>query len=202
MSQKKNKNDCYSQGERGFMQWGQDIRAQTLQPLLQLLSHLGIKANHISIVSLVIGLLAAVLFIYSKPIGLLLLFLHVLLDGLDGPLARHTKTDSNQGSFTDSVIDQVVIVAMMVSLVFVKIADPVAAIIYLISYTVVVSFAFVRNALHIPYSWLFRPRFLIYVWIPVELWLLPGTLDILIWICNLLLVIKSITGFIKIRRKI
>ena len=74
--------------------------------------------------------------------------------------------------------------------------------VYIFLYTVVVVFAMVRNALAVPYSWLFRPRFLVYAWLLVETWMWSGSMEYVIWVCNLLLAGKMITGFIRIRRRI
>jgi len=73
---------------------------------------------------------------------------------------------------------------------------------YLFFYTLVVIFAMVRNALAIPYSWLVRPRFLVYAWFPVEVYLWPGSLDSLLWIVSLLLALKTLSGFLRIRSRI
>lgn len=59
----------------------------------------------------------------------------------------------------------------------------------------------VRNALAIPYSWIIRPRFLVYAWIPIEVYYAQGSLDVLLWSVTILLVLKMLTGFIQIRRK-
>ena len=60
----------------------------------------------------------------------------------------------------------------------------------------------VRNALEVPYSWLIRPRFVVYVWIPVEIYWWPGSLDILLWVCSLLLGAKMLSGFLRIRKRL
>jgi hypothetical protein len=53
--------------------------------------------------------------------------------------------------------------------------------VYVSVYTVVVLFAMARNTLQIPYSWLVRPRFVVYGWIGVESISLPGTLNYVLW---------------------
>jgi hypothetical protein len=63
-------------------------------------------------------------------------------------------------------------------------------------------FAMVRNALSIPYSWLVRPRFFVYVWFFVETYYLPGTIDYVLWFFNALLGAKVLTGYWKIRARI
>jgi len=59
----------------------------------------------------------------------------------------------------------------------------------------------VRNALLIPYTWLVRPRFLVYAWFVVEVYFWPGSLNALLWLASVLLAVKMLTGFIQIRRK-
>jgi hypothetical protein len=74
--------------------------------------------------------------------------------------------------------------------------------IYVCGYTVVVLFAMVRNALSIPYSWLVRPRLIVYLWIVVETYWVPGSIDYVLWLFNALLALKVLTGFVKIRQRI
>ena len=69
-------------------------------------------------------------------------------------------------------------------------------------YSVVVVFAMVRNSMGIPYSWLFRPRFLVYVWYAIEVYMFPDTLNYGLWLMAGLLAAKTLSGFIKIRRQI
>jgi hypothetical protein len=66
----------------------------------------------------------------------------------------------------------------------------------------VVLFAMARNALSVPYSWLVRPRFVVFLWIPIEVLWWPGSMDYLLWVASALLAGKAITGFVRIRRKI
>jgi hypothetical protein len=71
---------------------------------------------------------------------------------------------------------------------------------FLFAYTLVVTFAMVRNALEVPYHWLVRPRFAIYLAIPVQIWGDWQVLAPLTIVCTALLAIKAWTGFVAIRR--
>jgi phosphatidylglycerophosphate synthase len=126
---------------------------------------------------------------------------YVLLDGLDGPLARHKRVESARGSFTDTAADQIVVVATTITLMFSSTLSVPAGGVYIFLYTVVVALAMVRNALNIPYSWLFRPRFLVYAWLLIET-SRPGSLEYVIWACNLLLASKMISGCVRIRARL
>ena len=197
------KRDCYSAGERKLMQWSQQLREYCLRPLLVSLAACRIQPDHITLMSVLVGLAFCPLYFYSKGAALAVLVLHVLLDGLDGPLARFTNVASPRGSFTDSLADQTVVVATTITVMTAPehAISVVAGSGYIFVYTLVVVFAMVRNAMQIPYSWVVRPRFVVYIWLIVELYWLPTTLNAVIWICNCVLTWKVLTGFWKIRNR-
>ena len=126
----------------------------------------------------------------------------MLLDGLDGPLARHQGTASRRGSFTDTLADQIVVTASTLALM--ATTPPLLSIwaggSYIFLYAMVVAFAMVRTALGVPYSWLIRPRFWVYAWLAVDLYLLPGWLEPIIVAFSAILAIKLASGFVAIRR--
>ncbi len=193
---------CYSDGEGAFMQRSQELRGRWLQPWLALLARLGVTPNHLTLLSLLTGLGFCPVFLWgSKLAAFGLLVAHVALDGLDGPLARFMGRASNRGSFSDTSADQVVVAFSTITLIHGGHAGVWPGALYLFFYTMVVIFAMVRNALAIPYSWLVRPRFLVYAWFPVEVYLWPGSLDYLLWSASGLLALKMLTGFIQIRRR-
>ena len=202
------KADCYAAGERGAMVWWQDLRAWWLGPLLRMLSAAGVTPDLVTLASLAAGLAFCPLWLWpgspawSKPAALAALLLHVLLDGLDGPLARHLGTASRRGSFTDSLADQIVVTASMLTLL--AAAQPglsgwIAGL-YLFLYATVVGFAMIRNAIGKPYSWLVRPRIWVYGWIAVDQFLLPGWIDFVLGGFAVVLGIKMVSGFVAIRR--
>jgi phosphatidylglycerophosphate synthase len=193
--------DCYSAGERAGMVWTQRIRERLLQRLLKWLCAAGITPDQVTLLALIAGLAFCPLYFWWQPLSLAGLALHVALDGLDGPLARYQRVASPRGSFTDTVSDQIVVVASTITLMFADTLSAPAGGSYIFLYTVVVTFAMVRNALCVPYSWLFRTRFLVYAWLLIEpAW--PGSLEYLIWGCNLLLAGKMISGCVRIRGRL
>jgi phosphatidylglycerophosphate synthase len=202
MGSTKRKITCYSEGEQKMMDLSQRIRALIFGPLLRLLASLGVTPNNLTLLSLFSGLAFCFLFQYSKITALILLVFHVFLDGLDGPLARETGRASNQGSFTDTTSDQVVVALSTLTLIYYGYIHIIPGGLYIFFYTVVVIFAMIRNSLSIPYSWVVRPRFYVYAWIPVELYFLPGTMNYLIWFFSILLALKMLSGFLRIQKNI
>ena len=196
---------CGTANERGAMVWTQRLREKWFGPLLAMLARVGVRPDHLTLLSLLCGLAFCPLYVlFSKPAAFALLGIHILLDGLDGPLARLMGVASRSGSFTDSTSDQIVIAATTLTLMTAD-PHPIAILpggVYIFVYTMVVAFAMVRNAMNVPYSWLVRPRFFVYGWMVVDSYLLPGTLNVVIWIFNAMLAWKMATGFRAIRRKL
>ncbi len=177
----------------------QEIRAVALGPLLEGLTRTGITPGMITFASLICGIAVYPSFFITLPLAFALLLAHVLLDGLDGPLARHQGAASRAGSFTDTMADQIVVTLVSVAAIKAGWAGIEAGVAYLITYAAVVTFAMVRNAMAIPYSWVVRPRFLVYLWLPLEAYLWPDTLEMVLWLCSGLLGMKVVSGFFKIR---
>ncbi|WP_417390944.1 CDP-alcohol phosphatidyltransferase family protein [Gimesia sp.] len=202
----KSKVSVYASGEELMMDFSQSRRHQIFLPLLKWFVRQGITPNHLTGLSLLCGtgfcFLIGLDQNWTVPAALVLLLLHILLDGIDGPLARFQGTSGNRGSFTDTTADQLVVTFTTIALIHSGLATVIAGSLYLFFYTLVVVFAMVRSSLAIPYSWLVRPRLIVYAWIPIEIYFLPGTLSFLLWICVGVLVWKSITGFIQIRNKL
>lgn len=204
------KADCYSAGERGAMIWFQRLRARALAPLLTWLDRCRVSANHLTLLSVVGGLLFVPLYLAEWNVAaFVVLALHVLLDGLDGPLARHRGDDSRSGSFTDSLADQIVLAATTAAAMSRPdhLIGVLAGLTYVFCYTLVVGFAMVRNALGIPYSWLVRPRFLVYAWLALECFAwrggpLQGSINVFLWLLNVMLAWKVFTGFVRIQRRL
>ncbi|MEM7146271.1 MAG: CDP-alcohol phosphatidyltransferase family protein [Verrucomicrobiota bacterium] len=195
--------DCYSGGEGEFMDWAQAVRGRLFAPLLRLLAELGVRANQVTYLSLLVGFAFCPLYLTGYRVAAFFcLLVHVVLDGLDGPLARFRGQASNRGSFTDTMVDQLVVTVTTLTMVHAGYASIWSGGLYVFFYAVVVGFAFVRNALCAPYSWLFRPRFVVYLWFLIETTLWSGTLEWVLWIATGILAMKSVTGFLSIRRRI
>lgn len=194
--------DCYSAGERDWMLATQQHRAWLFGPVLRLLTRCKVNANVLTGLSFAAGIGFAAVWFVNRPAALCLLGLHVLLDGLDGPLARFQGTASRRGSFTDTMSDQAVVTAVALTLMIDRIAGVLPGGVYIFCYALVSLFAMIRNALAIPYAWLIRPRFVVYAWIPVAVWFWPGSMNAVFWICNALLLVKALTGFGRIRARI
>ena len=126
----------------------------------------------------------------------------MILDGLDGPLARITKVASRRGSFTDTTSDQIVVAVTTITIMCPPspLIELVPGTTYIFVYTVVVVFAMVRNAMNIPYGWLMRPRFIVYICIFLEINFFAGITNYVVCFFTLFLGIHMVSGFFQIRK--
>lgn len=75
-------------------------------PVVRFLSRMGLTANMLTVVSLLIFVIAGACFAFGKIVtGAWLLILGGLFDSLDGPLARLFGDKSSFGGFLDSICD-------------------------------------------------------------------------------------------------
>lgn len=80
--------------------------------LAKLLLSLNLKALHVTILALFIGLIGALCFYFDLSlISLILLWFSGLLDVLDGEMARQSKTQSKKGALLDLLFDRIVEIA-------------------------------------------------------------------------------------------
>src|ERR1044071_346713 len=90
-----------------------------LRPFLHFLAWLGITANHLTVVSLFVVIIAGVLFAFGKTtLGAWVLLFGGFLDGIDGALARITNDKSLFGGFLDSICDHCGDFAIYLGLLF------------------------------------------------------------------------------------
>ena len=83
--------------------------ARYIDPIAEMFVNLGITPNQISVLSLVAGLLCAVLYFQQHfVIGSLMLFISALLDLVDGSVARKMNRQTDFGAVFDWITDKYV----------------------------------------------------------------------------------------------
>jgi CDP-diacylglycerol--glycerol-3-phosphate 3-phosphatidyltransferase len=88
------------------------------KPAARLFYKLNFESNQVTVLSLVLGIISALLLSQSMfLIGLIILFLSEVLDCADGDLARLKKKVSKKGEFLDSFLDRIVEVFLFYGLI-------------------------------------------------------------------------------------
>lgn len=154
--------DCWSPSERKMKGFFENIKSILFKPLVFVLIKLQISANFVSYLSAIVGLIAVLYMWYDIKLATIFLILSLILDGLDGSLARATKTNNLNGSLTDCFTDLIVISASSIGLIATGLVNPIIGGIYLVSYPLLITFSVLRNILNCPKKYVFRPRFIVY----------------------------------------
>jgi phosphatidylglycerophosphate synthase len=89
-------------------QWVRTWYGKAVDPTLKWIARLGITANMLTVVSLLVIVLAAILLARGNAmLGACILMVGGFLDGIDGALARVSGEKSSFGAFLDSICDHV-----------------------------------------------------------------------------------------------
>lgn len=78
--------------------------------------NMGFSANQVTMVSLVIGIIGALLCNFNLLFGLILVYLYAIIDASDGEVARYNKTSSPKGLFLDYMAYIIVFTLLLLSL--------------------------------------------------------------------------------------
>jgi len=153
----------------------QGRRDRALAPVVTALLAMGVRANHITLLGLACAMAGAVLLLDHPGAASVAVVVHLLLDGLDGPVARAQQTPSSP--LLDHVGDAAVagVIACGASLRFgIPLWIPLVVLI-----TYALSALLVAQSKSSVY-WVLRPRIVIYFAIGVDLiWDLGVTLIVL-----------------------
>lgn len=154
--------------ERVLVPW-QRIRQRLLGPVAMLLSRLGIGPDILSYTSVVLGIGFCVLAPFHFTVAFWLLVVSAVCDGLDGVEARLKGETTLRGAFTDMVCDQAVVAFSVAGMAWRGAIHPVLAILYVYSYTALVTFLMLHRLLQVSSRWIVRPsRMMLYTAIALD----------------------------------
>jgi len=192
----------FSKKEQGFVQKFSQMRDKFFMPVISILAKLNISADLLSYASVFV-LIGFVLFVKSLPLlAAFFVLLNVILDAMDGVLARHTKTASNAGAFTDILCDHVSMFIVIAALLYHKLITPINSLIYVFLYVVMIVFTVIRNKLGIGPKFVFRSKY--YVFLLFGLWAFTqiNLLDPFILVFNLVMLFMVLRSYKVLKRKL
>jgi len=193
----KEKPTCYSAGEKKFMDFFGNFKFKLFLPLLKLLKKLNITANNITFLGMVFGILAGIaLFFHYFLAGIILLLIHVFLDGVDGALASYSKSASLQGGIFDNLADLISLFFFTIGLLGVSLINPVLSVWFIFVYVLIVAFSLLRNNFKKPYKIMLRPRYWFYIVFIIYFIFNFNIMNFALFVFNIVMSITFITGMI------
>ena len=131
-------------------------------PLSRILVKFGVTPNQISI----FGLLVLIGFIYyidtNLKLSMMFLIIHLLLDGLDGAVARLIKNDCTAGEIMDTFVDYTGMFIIIWTLGLYSYLDPNLGLLYVFLYLMMVGLMIVRYLLKIKPKFVVRSKYILY----------------------------------------
>lgn len=195
----------FAEQEQAGQERFQKIRDGLFGPIVRLCIACHISADLISLLS-ILQLAPAGYFLLTATeprhaaIASAFIWLHVILDALDGPIARSTGKAGPAGAFTDMCVDHTGMMITSCLLAAADLADGTLTTVYVSFYTLAVVFTIWLNVVGQPFRLVIRTKYLLYAL--VTFCGLSGTNvfnEALFGFCAIHIAF-SIGGFLKLRR--
>jgi len=138
--------------------WRQNLQASIFRPLLRLFDKLGATPNFLSNLKIILALLFLYFLKTNLPLASIFLIISLILDILDGPLARYQKIESDRGKFIDIFTDQIVYGLTLVGVSILSLSNSLNIVYQLFIVGPTYLLAIVKKEEGRPTSWLIKPR--------------------------------------------
>lgn len=166
-----------------------EAKACLFRPLLQLLTAFGVRPISVTCISAFVVMIGFGYGLWTGQIGFFLwcIWLHVLLDSIDGALARYQGTASLSGALEDLTSDTFGIIVVGTMLGYFDLVMPSVAVLFSTLYVALHAFTFAEGALGSPGKVVFRPRMVVYPAMTIDViygtsvtaWLVPFLVPVL-----------------------
>jgi len=178
------------------------IRDKIFYPLAFVLHKTGLNANKLSYFGLFV-LIGFIVYVKSNPVlAAIFLILHVVIDGVDGVLARSFQKESTQGELVDMICDHTGMFIVVLSLGWRELIDSTIGLLYVYSYTILMVFIVIRHMLKIPIKLWFRSKFFLYaiylLWVFTEY----NYMNKALLVFSILIIPSTLISFVKIKNKL
>ena len=195
----------FAESEQAGQERFQKVRDGIFGPLVRLLIRCRVTADLISLLSLLQLVPFGYLLLTAEDsqqivIASVFIWLHVIFDALDGPIARTTGTAGPAGAFTDMCVDHSGMLITTCILTAAGLVNPTAAVAYVSSYTVAVAFTIWLNMIGHPFKLVIRTKYLLYALVTAYGLFAANFIGQAVVLFCVIHVIFAIAGFCKLRR--
>lgn len=194
--------DCWGPGDRTFKSLTERLKGLIFSPIIFILKKLGVTANMVSYASAAFGVAATFYLWQDWQISAWLIIISVLLDGIDGSLARRSANPDPRGPLIDNFADLIVISATTIGFIAVGIISPVVGGLYLVSYPLLIVFAIIRNIIGKPRQHVLRLRLYIYAAFILEAFWGISIMAYIVWPITLIHLFFVLSDFYFLKNEI
>lgn len=189
--------------ERPYFRKMSRFRYDLFGVFLRPLARRGVKPNHITAASFVVILVGFPIFYGAERYGLAFaaLGLHILLDGLDGPLAKVLgRKNTPHGALMDMSNDVTGIVIVIFTVSYFGPVPWILGTLYAVTYLYLTIFAVAQNLLDIRYAYVVKTKYTVYGLLVV--WWLTGVnmVSPVVAIAGVYMGVSAFFGFVRVAR--
>lgn len=182
--------DSYSSIERRFLTPARGLVSRLYSPLVRLLARLGVSPNAVSLVGPLLGLLFVCVVRSNPRLSFFIWLPSLMVDGVDGALARYTGRASDFGALFDQVCDHTREILIVAGLAWAGALSPLWGSLYPFVYTALNVTLFLGNYYEVPAPWAIKSWMVLYP--AILLYLLWGR-NCLNWAAPLSIALMSFT---------
>ena len=183
-----------------------EMRTTLFKPLVRVLDKVGVTPNMVSYTG-VLFMCGFAYFVAADPwFAMWLGVVAVVLDLIDGPLARYQKTTSDKGKFIDMICDSVVFTLFCVGLVYAGLVNSLVAMVFVYVMLMNKVLRCIRNGVFFKSKWFFKavagfvPNLIVGVMYGVFVFYVFSGLNWLMWGMELGSLVLVVDGFLKYRK--
>lgn len=170
-------NDSYSTLERRFLAPARRALHTLLAPLVRVLAALHIPPNAVSFAQIILGVVIVWLMPHQPRPAFGLFVIALLLDGVDGALARATNRATNFGALFDQYCDHIREVTVIAGLGWHGALNPFLTGLYGVTYPAFNLTLYVCNHYRVPLPFVIKSYLVVYPALWAYLWLGVNILD-------------------------
>ncbi|MBZ0270884.1 hypothetical protein K8I61_02520 [bacterium] len=197
----------FGAAERPYFQAFRRFRYGLFNPILGHLAARGIGPDHVTGASFFVLLVGFPLCYGARAYGaaFIVLAIHLVLDGIDGPLAQYLgRKGAAHGALMDMTNDVTgMVIVIVTATYFGPIPWPVGAT-YVITYLYVTIFAVGQNLLSIPYAYVVKTKYPVYILL-FAWWmggLPPNVVTLFMAVATVYMGVSAFYGFLRVARKL
>ena len=176
-------------------------RDEILKRYINWAIRLHISPKQVTLFGFLIQLILFPLFFALKwySLAFLVLFIHVVLDAFDGPLARAQKVDSNSGALADILSDTTGLVIVGLSMIFFGEIDyPGLVALYLVFHLYHTVFNIALNLYQRPLKFILHTKFFFFWLVLIKYLYNIDIIPIFLWISVIYMVINCLIAQVRI----
>ena len=172
-----------------------------LAPTYRALARRNVHADTVTLISILLVLLFFVpLFVLKRYVAAWIALLgHVLLDALDGPMARTSGYSSNRGALADIMNDISGMVVVVAATAYAGWIDPTVAVLYVASYLYLIFFTIGLNLLGAGFRVVLKSKYWYYVALVVTVHTGRGVLNPFAAVCATYCVAHVLVAYVRMR---